>query len=89
MEAVVKFSGVNQHDLVKSKRGVINQHGNVAFYLCGVLGGDRLHELDGVFHLKRYSLVSTAIDRTKAEISKNLKFKQRVEKLKTVLNRQT
>jgi hypothetical protein len=40
--------------------------------------------------LKRYSSVGTAIDRTKAEISKDPKLKQRVEKLKAVLtNRQT
>ena len=90
LEAVVKFYEVNQHDFVKSKRGVFNEPRNVAIYLCRVLRGDRLHELGRDFHLKRYSSVSTAIDRTKAEISKNPKLKQRVEKLKAVLtNRQT
>jgi REP element-mobilizing transposase RayT len=85
LEAVGRFYQVNQHDLLKSKRRVFNEPRNVAIYLCRRLRGDRLHELGRDFHLKRCSSVSTAIDRTKAEISKDPKLKQRVEKLKAAL----
>jgi hypothetical protein len=89
LETVGTFYQVNQHDLLKSKRRVFNEPRNVALYLCRHLRGDRLHELCRHFHLKRHSSVSTAIERTKTEMSKDPKLKQRVEKLKAVLtNRQ-
>ena len=85
LEAVCNFYQVNRVDLLKSKSRVFNEPRNVAIYLCRLLRRDHLHELGKDFHLKRYSSVSTAIDRTKAEISKDRKLRQRVEKLKAVL----
>ena len=76
---------MNQDDLLKSKRGVFNEPRNVAIYLSRLLRGDRLNELGRDFDLKRYSSVSTVLQRTKAEISRDRKLRQRVEKLKTIL----
>jgi len=49
--------------------------------------GERLDEIGRDFNLKRYSSVSTVIERTKAQISSDRKLKQRVEKLKTFLSK--
>ncbi len=86
-EAVCKFYQVNRGDLLQSKRGVFNEPRNVAIYLCRLLRGDRLDELGGDFDLKRYSSVSTVIERTKVQISKDRKLRKRVEKLKTILTK--
>jgi REP element-mobilizing transposase RayT len=86
-EMVCRFYQVNQDDLLKSKRGVLNEPRNVAIYLCRLLRDDRLDELGRDFDLKRYSSVSTVLQRTKAEISKGRKLRQRVEKLKTILTK--
>ncbi len=47
--------------------------------------GDRSDEIGRDFNLKRYSFVSTVIERMKAQISRDRKLGQRVEKLKTLL----
>ena len=84
-ETVSRFYQVNQDDLLKSKRGVFNEPRNVAIYLSRLLRGDRLNELGRDFDLKRYSSVSTVLQRTKAEMSRDRKLRQRVERLKTIL----
>ncbi|MBW2195465.1 MAG: transposase [Deltaproteobacteria bacterium] len=84
-ETVSRFYQVNQDDLLKSKRGVFNEPRNVAIYLSRLLRGDRLNELGRDFDLKRYSSVSTVLQRTKAEILKDRELRQRVEKLKAIL----
>lgn len=54
-------------------------------YPCRLLRGDRLHELGREFSVKRYKSVSTAIHRTKTEISRDRKLRQREEKLEAAL----
>lgn len=66
---------------------MFNEPRNVAIYLCRLLRGDLLDELGRDFDLKRYSSVSTVMERTKVQISKDRKLRQRVEKLKTVLTK--
>jgi hypothetical protein len=73
------------HDLLKYKRRVFNEPGNVAIDRCRLLRGNCLHKLDSDFHLKRSGFVRTAMDLTKAEIATDPKLKQRVEKRKAVL----
>ena len=72
-------------DLLKSTRGVFNEPRNVAIFLSRRVRGDRFDEIGRDFNLKRYSSVSTVIERTKAQISKDRKLRQRVEKLETFL----
>ena len=86
-EAVCRVYQVNREDLLKSKRGVFNEPRNVAIYLSRLLRADRLDELGRDFDLKRYSSVSTVMERTKVQISRDRKLRHRVEKLKTVLTK--
>lgn len=86
-EAVCKVYQVNRAALLRSKRGVFNEPRNVAIYLCRLLRGDRLNDLGRDFDLKRYSSVSTVLQRTKAQISKDRMLRQRVEKLKILLTK--
>jgi len=76
---VCRFYQVKQDDLLRSKRGVFNEPRNVAIFLSRRVRGDRLDEIGRDFNLKRYSSVSTVIERTKAQISRDRKLKQRVD----------
>lgn len=84
---VCRFYQVKQDDLLRSKRGVFNEPRNVAIFLSRRVRGDRLDEIGRDFNLKRYSSVSTVIEQTKAQISRDRKLRQRVEKLKAFLTK--
>jgi len=86
-EEVCRFYQVKRHDLLNSKRGVFNEPRNVAIFLSRRLRGDGLDEIGRDFNLKRYSSVSTVIERTKAQMSSDRKLRQRVEKLKIILTK--
>jgi len=84
---VCRFYQVKQDDLLRSKRGVFNEPRNVAIFLSRRVRGDRLDEIGRDFNLKRYSSVSTVIERMKAQISRDRKLRRRVEKLRTLLTK--
>ncbi len=84
-QEVRKAYHVSGEDLLKSKRGVFNEPRNVAIYLARRLRGDELGEICKEFHMKRYSSASSAIERTKAQISKDRRLRKRVEKLRLIL----
>jgi putative transposase len=86
-EEVCRFYQVKRDDLLNSKRGVFNEPRNVAIFLSRRLRGDGLDEIGRDFNLKRYSSVSTVIERTKAQMSSDRKLRQRVEKLKIILTK--
>ncbi len=84
---VCRFYQVKQDDLIISKRGVFNEPRNVAIFLSRRLRGDLLEEIGEDFNLNRYSSVSTAIERTKAQMSRDRKLKQKVKKLMALLTK--
>jgi putative transposase len=67
--------------LFRSKRGVVNEPRNVAVYLCRRLRQDRLTEIRDYFRMRKYSSVSSIIERVKARMNTEKRFKKRVEKI--------
>jgi REP element-mobilizing transposase RayT len=86
-EVVCKAYGVEEEDLQKSIRGIFNEPRNVAIYLTRQLRRDTLDEIAREFRMKRYSSTSSAIERVKAQISEDQRFRRRVERLKTMLTK--
>jgi len=86
-QVVCKAYHVSEEELLKSKRGIVNEPRNVAIYLTRRLRGDELDEICKEFHMKRYSSASSAIERTKNQISKDRRFRKRVEKMRLILSK--
>jgi putative transposase len=80
--AVCRSYGINEEDLVYSKRGMNNEPRNVAIYLMRHLTGKKLEEIGREFGINNYSSVSTVIERTKQKVATDRKFRKRLEKLK-------
>jgi len=86
-QVVCRAYHVSEEDLLKSKRGIFNEPRNVAIYLTRRMRGDGLGEICKEFHMKRYSTASSAIERVKDQISKDVRFRKRVEKLRLILTK--
>jgi REP element-mobilizing transposase RayT len=84
---VCEYYSIDQGKLFSSRRGVFNEPRNIAIYLTRRLRGDSLKQIGVRFQLKKYSSVSSIIERTNEAIAKDQKLKNRVEKLITVLSK--
>ena len=85
IDEVCKFYDVENHELLKSKRGYFNEPRNVAIYLIRNLRGETLKGVGEIFGINRNSTVSSVVERLKREIRRNKKIKKRVEHLKATL----
>ena len=74
---------INEAELLRSKRGVNNEPRNVAIYLTRRLTGDRLKQIAADYGLKKYSSVSSIIERMKASIADDKKLRKRIENLRS------
>ena len=72
---------VNEEELLKVKRGIFNEPRNVAIYLTRQLRGEGLIEICRDYNLKKYSSVSSVIERVRERISKDRRFKKRIDLL--------
>lgn len=84
---VCEYYSIDQGKLFSSRRGAFNEPRNIAIYLTRRLRGDSLKEIGVHFQLKKYSSVSSIIERTNEAIVKDQKLKKRVEELITVLGK--
>jgi len=73
--------------LILSKRGVFNEPRNVAIYLIRQLRGESLKQIGEQFQMKKYSSVSSVIERIKAAIENNRRLRSRIENLVSALNK--
>jgi len=85
--AVCKHFQINIDELLASKRGVLNEPRNVAIYLNRRLRGDSLKQIAEQFRIKKYSSVSSVIERIKAAIENDRRLRSRIEKLVSGLNK--
>lgn len=89
-ELVCRIYGVSEEDLLKPKRGTFNEPRSVAIYLTRQLRGENLAEICKEYGLKTHSSASSAVERVKAQIIKDRRFRKRVDKLVQILvKRQT
>lgn len=87
VKRVCENYNIDGEALFISRRGVFNEPRNVAVYLCRLLRRDRLTEICGYFHMQKYSSVSSIIERVKARMKIDNKFKSRVEKLSDIITK--
>jgi putative transposase len=84
-EVVCKAYGVEQEDLVRIRRGAFNEPRHLAIYLTRQLRRDSLTEICREFHMSRHSSASSAIERVKAQISKDRGLRERVDSIRSML----
>jgi REP element-mobilizing transposase RayT len=86
-EIVSKAYQIEKGVLLKSRKGVFNEPRNVAIYLMRRLRGDSLVEICKIFQMKKYSSVSSVIERLKAQMAKDRSFRKRVLKLESQITK--
>ena len=64
------------------RRGITNEPRNIAIFLMRHFKGSKLDEIGREFDIRKYSSVSTIIERTKQRAIKDRKFKKRIEEIK-------
>ncbi|MGD8974695.1 MAG: transposase [Desulfobacterales bacterium] len=85
--AVCDRYGVDEKELLISKRGVFNEPRNMAIYLMRRLRGDSLEIIGQQFHIKKYSSVSSVVERMKAALAKNRRLQSNLEQLISSLSK--
>jgi REP element-mobilizing transposase RayT len=78
---------INNDELQVSKRGVFNEPRNVAIYLTRRLRGDSLHQIGEQFGIRKYSSVSSVIERLKLAIAEDRKLRKRVDSIASALSK--
>jgi chromosomal replication initiation ATPase DnaA len=89
LEAIKKevsnYYGVEQSELMKSRRGHFNEPRSMAVYLARMMRKDTLMDISAEFNLGGYSSASSVIQGIKIQFEKNSKLKERYIKLKKTL----
>ncbi len=88
IKAVCDYWDVGVDDLIKSKRGRFNESRNVAIYLTRRLRHDSLQEIGTQFQIKKYSSVSSIVERMKDRIGTDRKVKKRINELCALIKSQ-
>jgi len=86
-KAVCEAYGVTENTLSKSQRGIFNESRNVAVYLTRLLRGDSLNRIGEEFEIRKYSSVSSIIERMKVELGRNKELKNRVDKVRSAISK--
>jgi len=80
-QLVCRTYGITKEKLVKSKRGTFNEPRGVAIYLTRMIRSDGLIDICKDYNLKKYSSASSIVDTVKQKLSKDRKFRKRVNEL--------
>lgn len=80
-KGVCGFYGIGEEELMKSRRGVINEPRNVAIYLTRQLRGDCLSQIGEHFRMRKYSSVSSVVERIKQRMGEDRELRSRIERL--------
>ena len=86
-KTVCEHYGINEDELLVSKRGVFHEPRNVAIYLTRRLRGDSLKQIGTQFQVRKYSSVSSVVERMKAEMANDRRLRNRVESLVSTLSK--
>ena len=82
--------GVREEDLLKPKRGTVNEPRSVVIYLTRQLRGENLAEICKEYGLKSHSSASSAVEKVRGEMIKDPRLRKRVDKLvQTLVKRQS
>jgi len=84
---VCRHYRINNDELLVSKRGVFNEPRNVAIYLTRRLSGDSLNQIGEQFRIKKYSTVSSVIERMKTVMAEDRQLRKRIETIVLTLSK--
>jgi len=82
---VKEYYHVKDDELYSTKRGYFNEPRSAAIFLMRRLRRDSLSEIGHVFHVKKYSTISSTIERLKIRMQKDPKLKKRIENLEAFI----
>jgi putative transposase len=85
IEIVCSYYQIKAENLYISRRGRFNEPRNVGIYLFRKLRQSHLKEIGEYFRIKKYSSVSSIIERLKARMNADRKLKSRVNKISDIL----
>lgn len=86
LKVITKWYKVDMTQLKVKRRGVGNEPRQVGIYLCRHLCGLSLKDINSIFSLDAYTTTSMAIAKVKKNISGDKSFKDRVEKIKSLVS---
>ena len=81
------FDAVQNQRWPDGNLGVFNEPRNVAIYLNRRLRGDSLKKIAEQFQVKKYSSVSSVIERMKAAIENDRRLRSRIQNIVSELNK--
>lgn len=84
---VCRIYKIGEDALLDAKRGQINEPRNIAIYLARKLRGMKLMEIGSVFGMAKYSSVSSVIARTKLQLSQDVKFRKKIQRIESNINK--
>ena len=70
---------ISRDELYRSRRGQLNEPGNVAIFLTRKLRRDSQNEIGSRFRMKKYSSVSSVIERMKKQMLTDQNMRKRVD----------
>jgi len=79
------FYKVNHDELLSTKRGHFNEPRSAAIYLMRRLRRDSLSEIGLVFHVEKYSTISSTVERLKYRMKQDPKQKKRIMDLENCI----
>jgi len=82
---VCAFYHIKNDELYSTKRGYFNEPRSAAIFLMRRLRRDSLPEIGQIFHVKKYSTISSTIERMKIRMQKDPKLKKRIENLEAFI----
>jgi len=87
LKVVSRVYGVEEKELMRSRRGQRNEARAMAMYLCRKMGRMKQEEIANVFGVGGYSAVSSVIGRMQAELGGRGEGAQRYEQIRGALKR--
>ena len=79
--------GVSFNELLKTRRGILNEPRNIAVYLLRQIRGERLNNIGEQFNIKAYSTVSSILRRVSRLKKYDRKIKKQIGKIQDSINK--
>ena len=80
-ELVCQAYGISKDELVKTKRGILNEPRGAAIYLTRMIRSDGLMDICKDYNLSKYSSASSIVETVRKKLQKDRKFRNKLNAL--------
>jgi hypothetical protein len=87
-KVICDYYHVDENDLHKTRRNKSNEPRKMAIYLTKQMRGEKLIDIAKEFGMKKYSSVSSVVNRLKEELRSNKKLLKRYNEIVSIINDQ-